>query len=216
MIILGGDPDLHNCPFAILEVKHGQRPKVLQVEIASVPEALHGREAVAAASFAVYEALQRLRHLPDLVCIESQQIYTKGPYKTPNPDDILLIAHITGIVVGFCGLQVKRENILLPQPKEWKANIPKGPQQARSYKILGWNSESHGKVTHSRAHKDGVEKVRDTSWSSPNGVLEGLTGVADPATLGVSPQGQWKHVGDAIGLALWGAKQRGFSFEAWK
>lgn len=208
MIILGGDPDLHGTPLVLIEAFANKRPKVLQVEQAYVPKNILGRRAVAASSFAIYEALRRLKYTPELAVIESQQIYTKGPYKTPNPDDILLIAHITGIVVGFCGLQIPKENILLPQPKEWKSQIPKGPQQGRSYAIMGWTSKMHGKVTHAKLKADSVEKVRDTSWSSAEGVMDGLTDVQHPATLGVEGS-DWKHVGDALGLALWGAKQFG-------
>lgn len=69
------------------------------------------------------------------------------------------------------------QTVLMPLPRVWKGQVPKKVHQPRIYRRMGWDFE------------------RRTNYAVPK--IPGDTTKA----------GDWKHLGDAVGLALWGLDQ---------
>jgi hypothetical protein len=193
----------------------------------------------------------------DALVVESQQIYLKGDYKTPNPDDLVILAHVTGLVVALVSVMASVE-VFIPQPAEWKAQVPKHIHQSRSYERLGWAAKIMGTrpgkhpgnsptpVKKSPANFSAPKKTRDNRWALPvqrpqpvvavreaypfgewesfpdEGVFTlldvhekkqqklgvcSVESVVRPVPPEVAPESLWKHLGDALGLALWGLEK---------
>lgn len=167
-MILGIDPDTKNVGFGIVD-----NGKVIHVGAAR--QKLTGYDSVAGMSSALYDELSKLKAWPiTKIHVEGQQIYQSGPHKTKNPDDILLLAHITGVIVSVCKFIWPQANISIFKPHKWKGNIPKRTHQARLLTLLGWGYEFVGE-----------------EWARP----------LNPAFT-LEPAGLWKHVIDGVGLAM--------------
>ena len=95
-----------------------------------------------------------------------------------RPNDILLLGQIAGMAAGVCASNWPDKNIIIPTPSEWKGSVPKRVHQARVYDSLGWGYK------------------QKTGYSVPR----------NPDVGKHLKSGEWKHVGDAVGLCLWGAK----------
>lgn len=74
-----------------------------------------------------------------------------------------------------------KTRVFLPLPSQWKGSVPKEIHQARVLR------------------KVGIEPKKGAGYCYP----------ADPKVLKRwgFPKGSWKHLSDAIGLALWGLEQ---------
>lgn len=144
------------------------------VGVIRVSEKLKGREA----AVAMCQELAKYPLDDDVVVIEGQEIrYTAR--KGADPQDIVNLA----VVAGGAASQAKGR-VLMPSPSQWKGSIPKAVHQARVLGKLGWPSETVGRSTR--------------AYTRPTGGFEGVLGAKD---LGKE---DWKHVVDAIGLAMWG------------
>jgi hypothetical protein len=93
-----------------------------------------------------------------------------------QPNDLLKLAIISGMWAGACAQIFPKAQIIIPKPREWKGSIDKATYQARMYHKLGW----------------GYEKCK--GYSIP----------VHPTVGHHLSNNEWKHVGDALGLALWG------------
>lgn len=186
MLTLGVDPDLHSPAFLFYPT--------LRPLIVKLPRAQKGRGAVISLAQEVARALddgevRRLLLDTEHVAIESQQIYTTGPYKTKRPDDILVLASVSGVILSLLQrLSTPKTKFHLPQPQAWKGSTPKEVHQARLYHKLGWGY------------------IQKTDYAVPE---------HPPASLAVDLggrkvlEGDWKHLGDALGLAKWVGEQAG-------
>lgn len=167
-MILGIDPDTKNIGYAV--VSEGK-----PIHVGAARQKLSGYDSVASMSVALYDELSKLSSWPiTKINVEGQQIYQTGPHKTKNPADILLLAHITGLIVADCKFIWPNSKVSIYKPHEWKRNIPKKTHQARLLIALGW----------------GYEFVGD-EWARPTN---------PPFKL--EPAGLWKHVVDGVGLAM--------------
>jgi len=174
MMFVGIDPDLHNLGFALVDAEG----HVLKVNVVRVPKSFKGEEAVAEM---ISEAPRNLDFwVPEEVCrrgftaaIEGQQIYY-GKSQV-RPDSLLLLAQVAG--AAACAMRIcGASTIILPRPRKWKGEVPKPIHQARILSRLGW------------AYK------KTQGYSYPTD---------PPKHLGSLRPEEWKHVVDAIGLALW-------------
>lgn len=121
---------------------------------------------------------------PQRAVVEGQVIY---PGSKESPNDIVKLARFAGFSAGilaFLGLPV-----LIPMPFDWKGQTPKEINQGRTFATFGILYEIRG--------------GRSGKYCVPSGcaVAAQIRGSA-----GLN-EGDWKHVGDAAGLALWGARQ---------
>lgn len=99
------------------------------------------------------------------------------PQSKVRPNDLIKLAHLAGAAAGVCASLYPGSRILIPEPKDWKGSVPKHIHQARLYKKLGW----------------GYKQTKDYAYPEHPTVGKKLL------------KGEWKHVGDAIGLMQWGA-----------
>ena len=188
MLALGIDPDLHNTALAL--VRHDpalgsmlSKPSGYVVErvcVCSIDKRLRGAAAVMAMENALYHQMVSMRGwLIHRTIVEGQEIY-RG--KTGNPADILRIAQVAG--GALASAQALPGDTLLPTPNEWKGSVPKEIHQGRTCTKLGWRFEKRAGY---------VVPIE------PDGFVNcGTAAMRDS---------DWKHVLDAIGLAIWGIEQ---------
>lgn len=106
-----------------------------------------------------------------------------------RPDDLLalsLAAGGAGAVLQALGA-IHPQGLFLPTPGAWKGQVPKHIQQARTCRRLGWEPE--------------IRATGRGRYCVPHGLAQGVWGVVDLRT------SDWKHVMDAVGLALWAEAQ---------
>lgn len=125
-------------------------------------------------------------NFPTLACaVEGQEIY-RGMSKTRSPEDILKLGPISGAAISCLHLLWPATEIYMPQPKQWKGQVPKRAHQARILQACGMEYATAGGAN---------------GYCFPTKGHENVVGAAD------INQGDWKHVVDAIGLAMY-ARQR--------
>ena len=175
--VLGIDPDTRGTGWAIVE-----DGKVVQCGVLDITELyskkVKGREAAVCMAGTLVKFCAGLPPMT-LAVIEGQQVYRSGKADANN---LLLLALVSGAAAGACVW--KAAATVVPRPKDWKGQQPKGVNQARSLNRLHWVFEF-----------DGPDKpVKNVEF--PEGVL-----------MGQPKASHLKEVVDAIGLALWGYDQ---------
>lgn len=118
----------------------------------------------------------------DICLVEGQEVW--GP-RTARPQNIVDLAYAAGRMAERyrgCTLTYRAP------PNEWKGSTHKQISQARAYASLGWPYERKG--------------TPEKGYCVPNLLLQPRTvyGASE-----IKP-GQWKHVGDAVAMAVWVAK----------
>lgn len=176
-LFMGIDPDMHTLPAVVLN-EHG---KLIHVQVFTVEKKVTGREALV-------QMVKQLHTrysgpIPNVLTVEAQDIYQFGPGKTKNPKSIMFLATVAGACMERF---VHAHDIYFPPPQEWKGNVPKQIHQARICGRMGWEYEKRG------TQADG--------YCVPTGA--GMLGY-----LATIKAGEWKHIIDAIGLALHGKEQ---------
>ncbi len=178
MIFIGIDPDTKNTAVAVA-TKH----KLLAVAIFKPFRIDNSDTPAVAMARAVWNQLPNICRLHGPlggIVVEGQQI--KHGSNAP-PADILQLALVAGACVGVvAGLFTP---LLVPTPHEWKGNTPKPINQMRTFRTFGLETEQRSEYC--------------VPLDSP--ALANVLGAKD-----VNP-GDWKHLGDAAGLALWGARR---------
>lgn len=178
MIVLGIDPDLHTIGFGMVD---GITP--LWVGSTRVPREIKGDSALEALPGAVERVLGRLiqsgAQTPDLVVVETQRYHQR---KGADVHDIMRLSCSTGICLGQCRAlwDVPQQ---LATTSAWKGDVPKAIHQARFMKkFFGWE------VDQLKSYSRPVEDMKH--WLAGSEHLS---------------KSDWKHVGDALGLALFGS-----------
>lgn len=183
MIVIGIDPGLRKTGFAsYCTIKQ----RVVQVGVFEVSKKLAQRAAAKA-------MCEELKELPfdenELVVVESQEAaYAK------NPQSIAMLSWIGGAAMQAAtsaGCRVE-----FPAPAEWKGQVPKHIHQMRTYGRLGWEAKYNNVREDGRLNNGGKN-----SYAYPTKIPYDVLGAKD------LNRSDWKEVGDAIGLALWGAKK---------
>ena len=118
--------------------------------------------------------------LVEAAVVEGQQYHHGG--KSPVAD-IIKVAQIAGGLAG-CVMQKAGVKVAIPSPKDWKGSVPKRIHQPRIYQKLG------------------LLYTSAKGYAYPSGCAE-LAKVAGASRLSKS---DWKHVGDALGLAIYGVE----------
>lgn len=174
MIILGVDPDLHSTAVALL-ITENNRLQFQAVKVEKTPRTKVGKLAVIDQIIQLRIASGFIQWVPEVLVVESQEIYLGGGGKGAMPGDLISLAQVAGGALSAFTTQHCTQ-IFLPRPAEWKGQVPKPIHQARTYKEMGWEWE------------------QGDSYAWPKD-LRGLN------------RGDWQHMGDAMGLALWGWKE---------
>lgn len=174
---VGIDPDLHNTGIAVVN----QFGSVLAVECVSIGTSLRGAKAVVCMSDNLSQDMAYYRDAFHLMraAVEGQTI---SFHQTKNPASIIHLAHVTGCAVSAISAHTTHPT-LIPPPREWKGQVPKQIHHQRICERLGWTFTLHG--------------TKKSGYASPN----------DPPVGKQLKPSQWKHVLDAVGLALWVAEK---------
>lgn len=189
--VLGIDPDLRHTAWAL--VVAGKLAgfgclhldKTVSGQQAAVPTFLGLKNQLyAETDFWGDGQVGRLLYQPDIVLVEGQRVRQAAGAETKNPQSLVDLAAVAGAAMAAALSNEDTSAAMMVEPSDWKGTIPKQAHQARICKRMGWDYDKHG--------------------SDPS------TGYVVPRlqTLKVFARdlngGDWKHVMDAIGLALWG------------
>ncbi len=154
--------------------------KVLAVHIYEVSKKITGREALLAMIDQLNETWPH--QSPQFTAVEGQELYQFGPNKTKNPKSIMFLANVAGMAQMRFGGSL----LAIPTPAEWKKQVPKQIHQGRVLSRIGYAGEYE---------KMGTVKK---GWCYCKALADKFPHVK---------KAQWKHVNDAIGLALWCLEQ---------
>lgn len=208
MLFVGADPDLDTSAIAAVD----NDGNVRFVGVICNETKATGRQAVIDATAAISKSLPDIADflLSDEriggihLCVESQEIYAG---KTKNPRSILWLGQVAGaLLLGLRALFEDRLGpCLFPPPQEWKGSIPKEAHQGRILKKLGWEWEVRGSKRRSQKArtKPLLQKHSSTGYCVPKltDAIKAIPGASD------LKESDWKHVVDAIGLAVWARDQ---------
>jgi len=188
---LGIDPDTKNTGWGIVQQVNDLPPRLYAAGVISIPgqikkKAITGAEAVVLMAKSLY-----LMELPMLdycaIVVEGQTIYRRTARdKGVDPNAILRISQVAGAaLVGAIGATEGTTKVMLPEPREWKKQVPKRIHQARVCRRLGLPFSPHG-------DKDGY-------------VVPAIPiALAAHARCKHLKPTHWKHAMDGVGLALYG------------
>lgn len=199
MLFFGADPDLDTTSIAAVD----ESCKVRYVAVAKSGAQAKDREAVVPAVKALYEwvldpylRVVRTGQQVGGIAVEAQEIYRGvGDASTKNPRSLLLVGNVAGAAL-VCLMAAMGEDspTHFPAPQAWKGSVPKPIHQARILHRVGWQYEQVG-VT------PGKKVVRGYAFPANP---EDYAGVPGASKL---KKTDWKHVTDAIGLALYARDQ---------
>lgn len=180
-LVIGIDPDTKSTAVAVA-TKH----KLIEVAVIKPSKQDEDDSPAVAMARAVALHLPRIinRLNVNKIVIEGQQI--RHGSSSP-PADILQLALVAGACVGVAARALGGilSTILVPIPHDWKGNTPKPINQMRTFRALGLEAEQRSEYC--------------VPLDSP--ALQRVLGYQDVNT------SDWKHLGDAAGLALWGARR---------
>jgi len=187
---LGFDPDLHKTAGAIVAQDDQGLLEICSMRVFSPPVKLKGQQAAAAmCAYLSVEAARwvnqiRFQFPVQIIVAEGQRIHG-GANATRNWDSITALGPVSGAcvaatvpAVGGKGLRVS-----IPTPDEWTRGVPKHVRQARMWKMWDEPYEVRGSA--------------GAQYAVP---------MTETTRVGFNV-GEWKHLGDAVGLALWGLSQ---------
>ena len=177
-LVTGFDPDTHTAPWATV---------TLDGTIVGVGlfESKRQKGADSAARMAEVIASSPRPTCSSYLVIENQDAYFSGTTtKKARAEDLISLSFVGGAFAG----QFPGARILRPLPAQWKGQVPKAVHQGRILTALGLKYETTG-----GASGDGYCVPLDPEPKIPGGSK--------------LPKSAWKHVVDAIGLALWGVAE---------
>lgn len=181
-IALGFDPDLKATAGAVVALDDKGELTIVDTQLFTPPVKLKGQQASAAMcaelSVKARSWTMGMEYPVHHIVAEGQQVHRA----TKNWDSITALGPISGAclaatipAIGGKGLRAS-----IPTPREWTGGIPKHVRQARMWTALGEKYEVRGSG--------------DGRYAVP----------MSPEARRGHNVGDWKHLGDAVGLAIWG------------
>lgn len=190
-VALGIDPDLHSLAIAVLgrlagAPVFGMAPvTVLAAGIVSVPQALKGDQAVQAmmVNMARGDGIIHTSKVEfeawsqsRIAVVECQSITKHWTRKGVKPQDILRLGQVAGNAAGVVSSTYASAHHIMPLPIKWKGSVPKDIHQRRTLNAIGWGYRNVGKQILPPEERMAQFQVKPADW---------------------------KHLIDAIGMALW-------------
>lgn len=179
MIAIGIDPGLHFTGIAVVDAL-----KIHCVQLVKVPAKTTGVDAVVQMIGKVSQAIGDLatdttRPPWGVIVVEGQQVYRRRHgQKTGKPEDLLRIAHVAGGALSECIYYGTIHGAVtrVPDPADWKGQVPKHVSGARSLHAYGFTSlESFKKHVKGGDLPDGqLEHVLDAVGLAHWGLTKGL------------------------------------------
>lgn len=189
---LGCDPDTHTMPWAIIGANY--RPVAVGMIRSPKTRSIIDMLDEMSKSYTGIDKLKTVGCLVTYPCrafaVESQELYTEGPHRTPNPRSIMHLAQVAGAMYFMCRCWHRDATGYFPRPAEWKGQVGKLAHHHRIAKRAGMED------TVIMGGKDGYLSVLANSMTAKS-----IYGTGD-----LSPS-DWKHAFDAIGLAQYAAEQ---------
>ena len=183
---IGIDPDLHTTPIVLI-----QGNQILDIEICTVNADYRDRSAGIRMAKLIGYSIEAIIHRNEnllksgnkcYIGVEGQEVYMKG---VARPNDIVNLALVTGACLAYSfpdwPIPFYVES---PLPKDWKGQVPKRVSQRKileEFKIPSTQLQD--------SCRPSAEYLKQNDF--PNVKLP-----------------DWKHVVDAMGLALWVAQRR--------
>lgn len=187
-IFYGIDPDLHVPALACIErPAHVGGARLVWAGIAHrTPDDFRGAMALEDAACAgadVRGATGRAK--PTSLAVVACEMPKKYPGSKVRPQDLIHLAASAGIWAGYVAQQSSAKVIAVefPYAQDWKGSVPKYAHQARICKRMGWDYSLAGTLRSGRYCVPSISSLPDAAAAVK---------AAD-----------WKHVLDALGLALW-------------
>lgn len=184
-IALGFDPDLHTTAAAVVVHDKGVL-RIVDLRVFEPPVNNLKGQAASTAMCAVLsteaaEWVSNFTYKIDIIVAEGQRIHRT----TKNWDSITALGPVSGACLAATMPVLATESLRasIPFPDDWTGGIPKHVRQARMWEKWRVPYELHG--------------TKAGRYSIPK----------DPAHRWGFKVGDWKHLGDAVGLALWGLAQ---------
>ena len=178
MKYVGIDPDTHATSFAIADLD-----RVYAVDVAKVGSKYRGADAVVQMSAAISETVMRMFTAlegPFEIYVEGQKVYSRQ--QRANPNAIVTLAQVAGAAINATQVWGPTELVL---PQDWKQQQPKVTNQGRTYRHFGWNYTSK-------------TPKRGDGYCIPQ---------CEEAAKFKQSDSSWRHIADALGIALWAAKE---------
>jgi len=179
----GADPDCHHLSFA--RIQKGYVPSILLFNIPGKVKAIN-----CVPEFAkLMDMTDPDEPTPGLAAVEAMDVGYTGKTNNARKQDLPNLNLVAG-AMAFCIQSLINVETKLVLPRQWKGTVPKDVHQARICTAMGWHFEKTGKsivplnagYVCTRITTKGVEKNHRML------------------------KGEWKHVLDSIGLALYAAE----------
>lgn len=179
MFVLGIDPDTTHAGFAIYNTERKRVARVGTVSAQPAGAKVLDRIISQADNCALPQALADVMHEAGIDATLRLVVEHQHHRKTDKrPDDIINLAVNEGVLLSLAACCANYDRIILAKPREWKGDVPKAIHQNRILAEAGL----HDDLT----FRGSYEPV--------------------PGSEGLSARKRLQIV-DAIGLAMWGAKQ---------
>ena len=189
---LGIDPDMHSTGIAAIRDWKGKQPFLLHASCVKAKGAKSGEAVVAMCAAIRDHWLESILISPPGRCVafavEGQEMYLG---KTKNPRSIMYLAAAAGAALHECIAQYPAAYARFPRPGEWKGQVPKHICQSRVFTKLGLSY-----VVKGNTEKDSAYCVPALEHHKYSSIRKGKLNYGD-----------WKHIGDAVGLAWWVREQ---------
>jgi hypothetical protein len=182
---LGIDPGVQSCALAVVN----DQLAIERVAFVKVKQSLSPDEALMHMVNIVQTAVADLGRDVEVFVVEGQQVY--GGRGGVPANDLLSLANVAGALLGYCAMEAGKTPgsvVYFPRPRQWKGQQPKDVNQANTLTKLGLQY-AVAKGQEPYCYPTGCAQVsRVRGWHGTN-------------------RGDWKHISDAAGLALWGVEK---------
>jgi len=184
---MGADPDSHN--ISVVRLRRFDTPQIVLFKVPGKIRALQCVPELARVLLA-NDMIAPGPKLSGLAAVEAMDISYTGKTNQARKQNVVDLAPMSGalavITEALCNL-----NTVLVLPGAWKGQVPKDIHQARICAAMGWKFEKSGTSVWPIDAEYTCTKVS-------------AKGMKTPHVLG---KGEWKHVLDSVGLALFAAKR---------
>lgn len=188
-LFIGIDPDLHTIPMVFL----GDEDLPVTIFQINVDKKLKGTRCIIELAKTLGERCEDMMSGQDKLNIRAVAVENQSMKQAEKigarKEDILHLGQAAGMMLLI--VSTVTDNLYFPGPQQWKGTVPKQIHQARVCNRMGWRySKAAGYV------------VPEIEFGTDY-VFAGLNAKTLQVEEKVPNKGDWKHIMDSIGLALY-------------